>query len=120
MEKAAIVVEVLLPSLPSFVSFVPYLVFVSKNTPAVGSKRRGAFMNQPQRGVGVFSEQFPNSSKYSLDGKKASLSLRGAKPFFVFRSQVSGSISLSSDGSQTSSPMIKYPSFASLSSSVLS
>ena len=49
MEKAVMVVEVLRPSLPSLVSLVPSLVLGSKTTPPVGSKRRGAGMNQPQR-----------------------------------------------------------------------
>src|SRR5882762_9384949 len=102
MEKAVIVVEVLRPSLPNLASFVPSLVLVSKKTPPVGSNSSGAFMNQPHHCIGVVSEQLPNSSKYSLTGKKAFFSERGMSPVFVMRTQVSGRSSLSSDGSHTS------------------
>src|SRR5216683_1136125 len=64
------VVEVLRPSLPSLVSLVPSLVCVSKKTPPVGSKSRGAGMNHPHHCFGSVSEQLPNSSKKSLIGKK--------------------------------------------------
>jgi len=63
IEKAVIVVEVLRPSLPSFVSFVPSFVFVSKKTPPVGSKSSGACMNHPPNFIGLVSEQCPYSSK---------------------------------------------------------
>ena len=63
IEKAVMVVEVLRPSLPSLVSFVPSLVLVSKKTPPVGSKSSGAFMNQPHHFSGSVSEHLPDSSK---------------------------------------------------------
>ena len=72
---------VLRPSLPSLVSFVPSLVLVSKNTPAVGSNSSGEFMNQPHHFIRVVSEQLPNSSKLSLMGKNvAFFSERGMSP----------------------------------------
>ena len=66
-------VDVLRPSLPSLVSFVPSFVFVSKKTPPVGSKSSGARMNQPQNFIGSVSEQLPYSSKKSLVGKNVRL-----------------------------------------------
>src|SRR6266571_7925730 len=116
MENAVIVVEVLHPSLPSLVSLVPSLVCVSKKTPPVGSKSRGACMNHPHHFCGSVSEQWPNSSKNSLIGKKAFFLESGTRPFFVIRTHESGRYSRSSTGSQISSPTIRYPSVASFSS----
>src|SRR5664279_2874591 len=76
MEKAVIVVDVLRPSLPSLVSFVPSLVLGSKTTPPVGSKRRGAVMNQPQ------SFRLAGGARCFLGVGHHGAVLRAAKPRF--------------------------------------
>src|SRR2546428_13619252 len=99
MENAVIVVEVLRPSLPSLVSLVPSLVCVSKKTPPVGSKSRGACMNHPHHCFGSVSEQFPNSSKNSLIGKNAFFLESGTRPCFGIRTHDAGRYSRAPPGS---------------------
>ena len=105
MENVVIVVEVLRPSLPSFVSLVPSLVLVSKNTPDVGSNSSGERMNQPHHVNGSVSEHRPVSSKFRRMGKNARLRLSG--PVRALFSQESGRNARSSRSSQMSSPMIR-------------
>src|SRR3989337_2653195 len=84
--------------------------------PAVGSNNNGAFINQPHHFSGFVSAHTPNSLKCNLVGRDAFFLESATGPVLVWRTQASGRSSRSSNGSQISWPMMRYPSVASESS----